>query len=95
MDAGPFQPFPLADEFGPSVFGEAASGADLNRWWIPFPPPEGKQFVGRLQPEKILVDLSKFAPGLTRAKVILSPKRLKNPTQTGSPMRFLSVTHYI
>lgn len=48
MDAGPFQPFPLADEFGPSVFGEADSGADLNRWWIPFPPPEGKQFVGRM-----------------------------------------------
>ena len=48
MDAGPFQPFPLADEFGPSVFGKVDSGADLNRWWIPFPPPEKKQFVGRI-----------------------------------------------
>ncbi len=48
MDAGPFKPFVVADELGPGVFGEADSGPDLNRWWVPFPPPAGQVHVGRI-----------------------------------------------
>jgi hypothetical protein len=48
MDAGSFEPFGDFDELGHSVFGGADSGADLNRWWVPFPPPEGQVHVGRV-----------------------------------------------
>ena len=46
MDAGPFTPFRDTQEFGPTVFGAPESGADLNRWWVPFPAPEGQVCVG-------------------------------------------------
>jgi len=49
MNAGPFIPFagPEAGELGPAISGDAGSGPDLNRWWVPFPPPEGRQHVDR------------------------------------------------
>ena len=50
INAGPVTYFSgkQADELGPSAFGGAASGPDLNRWWIPFPPAAGVQCVGAI-----------------------------------------------
>ncbi len=50
INAGPFTPFAGkdVDELGPSAVGDAESGPDLNRWWIPFPPAEGVQCVGAI-----------------------------------------------
>ncbi len=50
INAGPFTLFAgkEADELGPAVAGAADSGPDLNRWWVPFPPPEGRQHVGSM-----------------------------------------------
>jgi len=49
---------------------------------------------------RLLLTVNNFAPGLARpsgqeVKVILSPKRLKNPAQAESQIYFPSVTLYI